>query len=654
MKKILIFAFSISLFVSSFNSSFADEKPGLIIYFNNNLKNSAADSLLFCTINNKLINRIKSSSVFNDYTLIQDTSDSIKSALSPEDFKSLIPGSRNKRCYLILGSINSFNQLIYVKADVYFIYQGKPLKYLTLFGLKTKYYHPAYPPQIELQDRILPEILLQLKTGFDNKINVVFKSVISDSAPEQFNFLKNAVPEYLKSRLVISPKIKVHRDTIITKVEGVTQMPQYIVDAFIFYDRNQIHIIANCIDYNEDQIIISKQISFNADDPGNLETEFYLIGDDFRNAILNLYNSRIQKRKISLAVIAKPPFFPNPENVDEYGMQLISRKIISSFISSFRSDSDMRNHFEFVRNSDYFEKINEYLNHETELSIIANELNAEVLIVLQTTGLPKDFDMSIEEYHPRAVNEVKQVGYIQNIDLNNVESTIDQAYCKIRNNLLAGSKPGNTIICSADSLNENNIKSPSEFYESIPGKLGLRISGMHSFINTQESSHLFLGNYLRPAVEFAGYYALSSSTFKFPVTFEISFMYDFGKYRDYAPYGQDAQGEVYARNLNFILKFHYPFFGRVKNMWRPYLAGGLTLIDIHRSSTSQIGGSFEPGFILEAGVEYSLSYSLFMDFNFRYLCSDHNFTTLSEYSDSSIDGGAYKVFYIGGGFGYEF
>ena len=366
---------------------------------------------------------------------------------------------------------------------------------------------------------------------------------------------------------------------------------------------------------------------------------------NFRNAILNLYNSKVHKRKTGFAIIAVPPFFSNPENEDVYQMKSIVKKIIFSFIASFRTDSIMTDKFNFISDPNYFSKIDEYLDNNKELSIITNELNAEKLVVLQTIGNPVKFDLQMQLYDPKRNNELEKIEYLTKIEFNKVPFRIDLAYDTMK-----------TALLKSINVNTKNstkdFNKPSEFYEVIPKKLGVEFNGMQSLF-FKDKANLFLGNNLRPAVELATYF--STAIYKVPVSFNLSFLYDFGDHKEYQKFGDSTESTVtiYGRNLNFVIKGYIPFNARIKNNWRGYLGAGFTFIDIHTVTSSSSIGSFNPGWVATLGTEYNFNSKLYVDVNARLLTSSIKFKTFDEVSDS-ITEGHYTVFYLSMGLGYEF
>jgi hypothetical protein len=674
--KQLIFLLLIFFFLSLHSFPLEKEnETGLIIYIHNDIDNTGCwiNTTLFKaldTLSEKLFEKLKSSSIIKD--LKQDFNCSCESdpvyVVNPEG----LPASCNYYpAYTIIGSVKTFNHLIYAAAKIYFIYQVNPLKYLELFELKTKYYNKNDGVLIE---KITAEILKQLKAGLDDNINVFIDSMKIDINQKENAFLKNAVPEYLKSRLAISDKIKVHIGTITTPVPGVSKKPQYTVNGYVFDDRDRVHIVVHCNDNDEDRVIISKQISFSIENPDSLEIKLLEIGDEFRNAILTLYNSKIHKRKTGFAIVAVPPFFSNPENADVAGMNSINKKIIYSFISGFRTNSIMYSNFEFVSDPHYFFKVDEYLNNNKEFSVITNELNAEKLIILQTIGNPEEFDISLQLYNPIANYELSNIAYIEKVKSSKILSPdsyyspnpLDFAYDAMNVKLLESimneieTKPGSSKIDDTTAAMKSkqpekkiDIK-PSDFYELIPKKLGLEIEGLHSLLFDDQQGKVFLGNHLRPAIEIAGYYSFPF-WWGIPSSINLSFMYDFGHSREYKNYGDTTNhtGTVYGRNINCFIKLYASFNNRIKNDVRFYLGLGGTLIDIHRVSTRESAGSFEPGWIGTIGLEYNFTSKLYLDFNARFLKSFGILTTLNEYSDTRTEV-SYTAFFLGAGIGYEF
>lgn len=639
-----VIVLSLSIFLHAYQD---DEGYGLYVYFVNKIDTAHSRIGLsqykeFDDFSKILAERLKLSSISANINpgKIVCIEDKVH-ARTPNELFSLktIPDTMVSAFYLILGGINEHNQLIFATAKIYFVYQFKPIKFMELFELKTRYYHPFKQRPATAIEQIISEMQIQLKSGFDENVNIVLNSFKVDIVANEFSFLKNAVKEYLKSRLVISKKIKVYKDTITADVEGISRKPQYTIDAYIFDDRNRVHIIANCNDYNEKRVIISKQISFSIKNPDSLEIKLLELGDEFRNAVLNIHNSKTHKRRTKFALIANPPFFTNPENASLSEMCEINKKIIYSFISSIRTDTALSRKYEIVHDPRYFEKIEHYLTNHTELAVILNDLNAERLVVIQTVGTPNNFDLSLQIYNPELLNELSQVDYSRNINQVNLLEKINAIYTEIKK-------------VFHDSPYIENGEMPSGFYRLIPNKLGIRLTALHSLF-FKEASDLFLGNHLRPAVEIAGYY--SFALWNIPWAVDISFMYDFGHFRDYSDYGDTSNhtGTVYGRNVNVVLKLYYPFYGRIKDAWRFYLGSGLTLIDIHRVSTRESAGSFDPGFIFELGCEYNFYRKFFVDFNARFLLSSKKFTTLDLYKDVRAQG-HYRTFYLGCGLGYEF
>ncbi len=655
--KIFMIIFCIGLF-NTINS--AQSKSNSVVIFSLTAERDVPSSLRISKLRDKIFSEIGNSAIFGSLLDTISFEQNLDSSSIGDPVKIMqgknvqIILNSSSMSYLIDATLHTRNQLFYLTAGVYHIYSNSPIKYIELFTTRTKYYYPFSSTQSIQANELISEFLKQLNAGFDDKINVVFKKMKIDTFNDEHKFLANAVPEYLKSRLVISNKIKVYRDSIITNVPGVKKKPHYTIDAYAFDDRDRVHIISNCNDNEEDRVIITKQISFSIENPENLDLKLHEIGDEFRNAILRLYDSKIHQRLSRFAIVAKPTFFIDPQSADHIAMNDLSRKIIYSLISSFHTDINLKKYYELVEDPSYFDKLEVYLSSLTEPSVITNDLNADILISMQTIGNPSNFDIKIDMYDPKAARELKRIIYHTEVKPTSLKDYINNIYTEIRDSLFSvkNIKYASLEINSNSEDVELNYKQPSEFFRLIPRKIGFRINGLHSLF-FPEYGDMFFGNHLRPAVEVSGFY--SSAIFDIPFSADVGFIYDFGNFRDYADYGDTtgSTGTIYARNLNLLLKVYLPFYGRVKNRFRYYGGLGITLIDIHRVSKRVSAGSFDAGIILIAGLEYSFTNNIFLDMNARFMASDKMFKTLDKFKDADTMQ-LYRVFYLGAGIGYEF
>lgn len=629
MKMSLLLFALLSFFASEYMPAQTGANNKMIVHFNvypgkdNDKKNDWSKpviSLISTKINNtdSIYHKCNIDSIYNLEECLLTNKDSLTDGI-----------------YFVLGNLCNEYGLVYIYAKVYLVYSADPLKYMLLFEAKTKYYNKESKDNWET--RLSNEFARQLKEGLDDKIKVVFKYDEPDFAGKQSVSFQKGVTEYIKSRLVMSQKIKVF-DNKIDSVAGISQKPQYFVKVILFEEASNIHIVAHCIDSENDQIIISRQASYQHHNQNSLDSIINKIGDEFRNSILILYNNKLETRKKKIAIVPAPPLFTDPATKDVLAMQTITKKIVFSILSTINSDTDLHKNCELILDPGYYDHIEELCSVHSEPSVIMNDLNAEVLFVIQTIGNPSRFNLLVDKYSSDS-------GQSDNIFRETMDNPGRVKYYAdtIFKNML-----------SRLDTNYHNKTSPSAFYRNISNKVGVRLN----VLNSLNGRPVFLNNPYRPAAEIAGYYS-SSINDMFHYTLDLSFIYDTGKFRDYSseyPNQGNITGTVYSRNINFLFKLYLvPLYDRFKDGFSLYAGCGGTLVDIHTVSTlNGSRGSWEPGLIFTAGVEYNLSESLYIELTGRYMTAFFTrFNTLDQFKDTFIQE-TYNAFYIGTGAGYEF
>ncbi len=319
-----------------------------------------------------------------------------------EELDSVRADSQMTARYLIVGRLtDDHSNIVSVDGEVY------DLCYDTLQDPLRFRFHvegstaEAFHKRMTLSGYLVDQLVQQVEAGLDTKIRVLLTPFMFRGENRRLQQLGGMISALVKNSLTVSQRIRVvtvdssrgpgtspagFKQWTLPEL-GKREAAQYAIGGDFFESEPSLGIAAEDIDVATGHTVLSKSILVDTLNGPKFYEGVRALGDDIRRAIELDYNIKTKSNKISIAVVASPPYPMTDEN------KLIALEIASCMARMLRQGAKQKEVLLSVISAG--SNAERFVTKEAEKAVIARELDAQFVASVRIQRPVNTFNIRI-------------------------------------------------------------------------------------------------------------------------------------------------------------------------------------------------------------------------------------------------------------------
>ena len=293
----------------------------------------------------------------------------------------------------------------------------------------------AYVQGKTLSEYLIQDMVLQLEAAVDDRIRVLVAPFVFHGSGPEFNQLGGMIAALIRNRLSISQRIRViEGDTtqlVRSPAEGNTgsgirrwtipelgkrESAKYIVNGSYYHQGSAVGIEASHIDRETGHAVLSKSILIDPFTGASFYEQANLLGDEVRRAIELDYDVKMRQRRLTMAVVALPPY---PNTRENRNISVGLAECVARMVRGTKA----RAGWQLIVGSDSA-KLEHFAQVETEKAVMGREFNSQYLLLIRCERPVNNFNVSIELADVRNPNRQSQPENAFDVPMGDLNDTI--------------------------------------------------------------------------------------------------------------------------------------------------------------------------------------------------------------------------------------